>query len=162
MAFPAMRRARQALSREDCETILKRRQTAVLALQGCDGYPYAVPVNYVYAEGKVYFHGAKVGHKQDAIARCDKVSLCVIDRDEVDAATLATDYRSVILFGRARVLDGGEECVHAARLLGLKFNPDAAFVDSEIARTLPALRCVEIRVEHMSGKESLLRGRQKS
>lgn len=47
------------------------------------GYPYAVPLSYVYGDRTLYFHCAKSGHKLDAIETYDKVSLCVIDQDLV-------------------------------------------------------------------------------
>ena len=81
--FRKMRRHKQQLSQEETAEILKTGRTAVLGILGDDGYPYTVPINYVYADGKVYFHGARSGHKLDAIRRCAKVSLCVIEKDNV-------------------------------------------------------------------------------
>jgi len=81
--FRAMRRTKQAMSFADSEVVLARNTAGVLAAAGDDGYPYAVPLSYVYADGKIYFHCAKEGHKLDAISRCEKVSFCVIDTDQV-------------------------------------------------------------------------------
>lgn len=64
--FRQMRRNRQQLSRERCEEILNRAASGVLAVLGDEGYPYAVPLSYVYSEGKFYFHCARQGHKLDA------------------------------------------------------------------------------------------------
>ena len=83
MTFREMRRSRQALSQADCEKILKTATAGVLAVTGDGGYPYAVPLSYVYAEGRLYFHCAGSGHKLDAISADDRVSFCVIDRDEI-------------------------------------------------------------------------------
>lgn len=77
--FRELRRKGQALPQEECEAILQRGETCVLALAGDDGYPYAVPVNYCYAQGKVFIHCAKEGHKMDAVRRDPKASLTVID-----------------------------------------------------------------------------------
>ena len=79
--FREMRRKRQQLSEEECEVILKRGTSGVLAVSGDDGYPYAVPLSYVYDGGRLFFHCAKSGHKMDAMLRCSKVSFCVIDQD---------------------------------------------------------------------------------
>lgn len=65
--FRPMRRNRQQLSREECERILGCCTSGVLALTGDGGYPYAVPLSYVYADGAVIFHSAQQGHKIDAI-----------------------------------------------------------------------------------------------
>ena len=70
------------------------------------GYPYGVPLSYVYHNGKLYFHCAKAGHKLDAIRREGKCSFCVIGQDQVVAEKYTTLFRSVIAFGQVRVLEG--------------------------------------------------------
>lgn len=159
--FREMRRKLQQLPQEECERILRAGKTAVLALAGDDGYPYAVPVNYVYDGGKIYFHCAKTGHKLDALRRCEKVSVCVVDRDDVAPERLATDYMSVIVFGRARILEDDEEIYRAVEVFGLKYNPDREAVAREIRREWDALCCVEITVDHMTGKEGKELARQR-
>lgn len=153
--FREMRRFRQQLTAEESAQHLREGTTAVLGVLGDDGYPYTVPVNYVYADGKIYFHGAKAGHKFDAITRCDKVSLCVVAQSEVVREDLTTYFKSVIVFGRARVLETEEEVFRAAELLGLRFNPDHERVDGAIRSEWNALCCVEIAIEHMTGKEAI-------
>src|SRR5574344_2695673 len=81
--FREMRRKKQQLSIEQVEKILKQNTSGVLAVFGDDGYPYAVPLSYVYTNSKIYFHGAKEGHKLDSIKNNEKVSFCVIDKDEI-------------------------------------------------------------------------------
>ena len=159
--FREMRRKLQQLPQEECERIMREGKTAVLALAGDDGYPYAVPVNYVYDSGKIYFHCAKTGHKLDALRRCEKVSMCVVDRDDVAPERLATDYMSVIVFGRARILEDDEKIYRAVEVFGLKYNPDREAVQREIRREWDALCCVEITVDHMTGKEGKELARQR-
>ena len=151
--FREMRRKKQQLSEAECAQILERGKTGVLAVVGDGGYPYTVPVNYVYTGGKIYFHGAKTGRKIDAIRADGKVSFCVIDRDDVDAEKMTTLYSSVVLFGRARVLEYEGEIYRAAEALGLKYNSDRAAVEAEIRREWSGLNCFEITIEHMTGKE---------
>lgn len=79
MEFREMRRKRQQLSDAESIDILKKSTSGTLALLGDDDYPYAVPISYVYQEGKLYFHSALAGHKVDAIRKCDKASFCVIE-----------------------------------------------------------------------------------
>ena len=59
--FREMRRKRQQLPREEAEAVLRRGSFGVLAVHGEDGYPYAVPLSYVYWNGKIYFHCAREG-----------------------------------------------------------------------------------------------------
>lgn len=106
----------------------------MLALQGDGGYPYAVPVNYVYEDGELWFHGAKSGHKLDAIRRDPKVSFCVVKTDQLVPEMLTTYFRSVIAFGKVRILEDPEEVFAAIRKLGLRLNPDEDAVEKEIRR----------------------------
>ena len=100
--FRPMRRSRQQLRKEDCFEILSRGSSGVLACLGDGGYPYAVPISYVWDGEKIYFHCAKAGHKLDAVRSCGKVSFCVIGSDDVVPEKYTTCYRSVIVFGRIR------------------------------------------------------------
>ncbi len=58
----------------------------------------------MYADDKIYFHGAKSGYKIYEINKCNKVSLCVVDKDDIVEEELTTYFKSVILFGKARIL----------------------------------------------------------
>ena len=152
--FRNMRRINQQLSDEETKHILKTGQTVVLALHGDDGYPYAVPLNYVYADGKLYLHCAKAGHKLDAMRRDPKVSFAVIERDDVVPEELATYYHSVIGFGTARILEDDAEKRKAAELIGLHYYNVPEAVHKEIEATWNALVCIEITIDHMTGKEA--------
>ena len=107
--FRAMRRKRQQLSEEESIGILQKATAGTLALLGDGGYPYAVPISYVYADGKLYFHSALSGHKVDAIKNCDKASFCVIEKDDVQPAKYTTFFRSVIAFGRIHIIEDEQE-----------------------------------------------------
>ena len=154
--FRELRRKRQALSRADCEAVLSRGTSGVLALAGDDGYPYAVPLSYLYEDGKLLFHCAKAGHKLDAVARCDKASFCVIDQDRVVPEEYTTYFRSVIAFGRIRVIGNDGERRSAVERLALKYHPGDTrenrnrYIDKEWA----PLCMLEMTVEHLSGKQA--------
>ena len=153
--FREMRRKRQLLPTKESVAILEKMTNGTLALHGDDGYPYSVPVSYVYADGKIYFHSATEGHKVDAILRNDKVSFCVVERDEIKPAEFTTYFRSVIAFGKARVLEDEDEKLSALRLLADKYSHGEAGMEAEIAKGFNHLLMVEITVEHLTGKESI-------
>ncbi|MEG2072311.1 MAG: pyridoxamine 5'-phosphate oxidase family protein, partial [Oscillospiraceae bacterium] len=121
--FKEMRRMKQEMSKEDTQRVLERCSAGVLAVSDENGYPYALPMSYAYCEGKIYFHGAKQGHKIDAIMKNDKVSFCVIDKDEVVPEKFTTIYRSVIAFGRARILENDAERRSALEKITEKYSP---------------------------------------
>ena len=155
--FREMRRKRQQLSEEECEVILKRGTSGVLAVSGDDGYPYAVPLSYVYDGERLFFHCAKSGHKMDAMLRCSKVSFCVIDQDRIVPEEYTTYFRSVIAFGVVRILEDDNEKRAAVRKLALKYAPDDSEENREqaIQREWKPLCMLEMEIAHMTGKEAI-------
>lgn len=155
--FQVMRRSRQALSWQETEEILRRGTSGVLALAGAEGYPYAVPLSYVYTQGILYFHCAKVGHKLESIRRCEKASFCVVDRDEIKPEAYTTYYRSAIAFGRVRILESEEEKRRAIEQLSPKYHPmdTPAHRKAVIDREYAPLCMLAFTVEHMTGKQAI-------
>ena len=155
-AFRPMRRNRQQLSREECERILGRCTSGVLALTGDGGYPYAVPLSYVYAGGAIIFHSAVQGHKVDAIRRDSRCSFCVIEQDQIMPAEFTTYFRSVIAFGRIRILEEADEKVQALRLLGRRYSPnDEPGLQHEIDKSLDHVLLLCLDIDHLSGKQAV-------
>ena len=151
-----MRRKRQQLSDEDSYAILQNATSGTLALLGDGDYPYAVPISYVFSEGKLYFHSALSGHKVDAIRSCDRASFCVVAQDDVKPAMYTTFFRSVIAFGRIHIVDDEAEKLAAARLLGNRYNPhqDEA-LQKELENGLARMLVIRLDIEHLTGKESV-------
>ena len=153
--FVEMRRRTQALPESVYINILDKATSGVLAVCGDEGYPYTVPLSYVYADGKIYFHCATAGHKLDAIRRCDKVSFCVVEQDAVVPEQFTTYYRSVVLFGRARIIENAAEKRAALIKLAEKYSPGQCNRDKEISGSFDRLCMVEITPEHITGKEAI-------
>ena len=152
--FRDMRRTKQNMSQERCIEVLERGTSGVLAVLGDEDYPYAVPLSYVYKDSKIYFHCAKEGHKIDAIVKHNKVSFCVIDQDKVVPEDYTTHYRSVIVFGKARILEGEEKKTSLTELT-LKYAPeDEQKRLDTIDENLDHVCMVSVDIEHMSGKEA--------
>ncbi len=153
--FRAMRRNKQLLSGDLTEAVMNRCTNGVLACRGDDDYPYAVPLNYVYHDNKIYFHSAKAGHKIDAILKDPKVSFAVVDEDYIVSAEYTSYFRSVIAFGRARITEG-DEWLMAFEALVEKYSSD----QPEEAKRSEIEGCrrshiVAIDVEHITGKEAI-------
>lgn len=154
--FREMRRIKQALSTEESITILNRGTSGVLAVHGDDDYPYAVPLSYVHTDSKLYFHCAYTGHKLEAITKNSKVSFCVIDQDNVVPQEYTTYFRSVIVFGKARVLEEEAEKRSALEKLAKKYSPNHEQRSlQEIEKQLNRVCLVELEIEHMTGKEAI-------
>ncbi len=155
--FKEMRRRKQLLSAEDSAAVLNRGTSGVLALLGDDGYPYAVPLSYVFDGDKLYFHSAKAGHKLDAIRRCPKASFCVIDQDQIVPEEYTTYFRSVIAFGTIRELEEDGEKRAAIEKLARKYTPGdtAEGLNAAIERDWAPLCMLEMTIDHMTGKEAI-------
>lgn len=162
--FREMRRKKQKLSKEECERILYDGTSGVLALHGDDGYPYTVPISYVYDGEKLWFHSAKSGHKIDAVLKNDKASFCVIDQDQIVPEEYTTYFRSVIAFGRIHIAEDDTEKRSAIEKLALKYSPDDTDENREkaIEREWNPLCILEMEIEHLSGKQAIELERVKS
>lgn len=153
--FRVMRRSRQALTAQEMVEVLKRKTNGVLACLGDEGYPYAVPLSFVYRNNKIYFHSASVGHKVDAIKNNPKVSFAVIDEDQVLSEKFTTRFRSVIVFGKARIVEGIERR-QAFEALVEKYAADQPeqTKQNEINQCTQAI-IIGIEIEHMTGKQAV-------
>ncbi|WP_298501162.1 pyridoxamine 5'-phosphate oxidase family protein [uncultured Methanobrevibacter sp.] len=150
--FRKMRRHRQELSADECRDILTREPRGVLALLGDDDYPYALPMSHVFVDGKIYFHGAKKGHKIDAVKKHSKVSYCVMDKGVRNENEWWYTFKSVIVFGKIKTLTDRDEKIAKLTHLGDKFFPTHDETVDEINRLLDKTEVFEITIEHMSGK----------
>ncbi len=155
--FREMRRKNQILSQQESIAILQNGTTGTLAVLGDDDYPYAVPINYFYEDNKIYFHGAKAGHKIDAIKKHNKVSFSVIAQDDIISEKLTTYFKSVVAFGTARIMEDDAEKRSVMEKLTAKFASDQPEQKRSEAITtqFPALGMIEMTIEHMTGKQAL-------
>lgn len=159
--FRKMRRIKQLLSKEETEEILRTCTSGTLALSG-DDYPYAVPMSYVYENGKIYFHSALSGHKIDAIQHCEKASFCVVSEDCILPEKFTTVYVSVIAFGKIRIITDNDEKRKAITLLSDKYSPNLeAEREKEIDQSFDHMHMLELTIEHMTGKEGIERTRMR-
>lgn len=136
--------------------MLRSATSGVLALTGADGYPYAVPLSFAYQDGRLYFHSADAGAKIDAIAHDDRASFCVIAEDDVVPSAFTTRFRSVIVFGRMRLLAGDLERRGALLALAEKYSPSfMEQADAEIDQSWERVTALELVIEEMTGKAGL-------
>jgi len=151
--FQKMRRKKQQLSQEEAEAILSRGKTGIIGICGSSDYPYTVPLNYAYRDNKIYFHCAPEGQKTDGIKKNNRVSFTVIDKDDIAEELFTTLYRSVIAFGKARIVADQSEKRKALQWLIEKYTPNHMRAgQEEIEDKLDRTGIVIIEIEHMTGK----------
>lgn len=149
-----MRRFKQQISEGECIRVLMTEKRGVLSMIGEKGYPYGIPLNHWFnpEDGKLYFHGAKTGHKIDAIAQNNKVSYCVYDAGFRRDGEWALNVNSVVVFGRISLVTDEKK----ARVIGInlcrKFTDDEEYIQKEIRNALPRVQCLELTIDHMTGK----------
>ncbi len=150
--FRPLSRMGQQLSSEECAQVLKQEPRGVLSLLGDDGYPYGIPMNFLYLpeEGKILFHCGKKGHKLDAIARHDKASFCVMDKGYRKDGHWSWNVRSVIVFGRIRVVEDWQQ--DSMMALCRKYTDDPDYIEKEFRDFSAATLALELRIEHLCGK----------
>src|SRR5574344_87620 len=155
--FREMRRKKQQLSDKECVDMLREKTSGVLSVIGDEGYPYGVPISYVCQEGKIYFHSARSGHKIDAICRHDKASFTVIGQDKIVSEKFTTYFRSVIAFGRVRIIEDDAEKLKIIGLIADKYSPgaDKESRQKEIAHGFDHAHVLEFTIEHMTGKKAI-------
>lgn len=152
--FREMRRFKQALPTEECVAVLKEQKRGVLSVLGDDDYPYGIPIDYYY-DGKdnaLYFHCAKEGHKNDAVAKCDKASFCVVDDGENREGEWFLRFRSVVVFGRAGFVTDETKKKEICSALAKKFGQSDDYAEREWEKLNKRVSCLVLRIEHMTGK----------
>ncbi len=150
--FRPMRRIGQALSAQEMDRVLAQAMRGVLAVHGEDGYPYAFPMDFLYLDGRLYFHCAKVGHKLDALRADSRASFCVMDEGYRKEGEWALNIKSVVIFGRVSEVDDPGRAADIARRLGLKYHPTPESVEVELEKALDRVLILEMTVDHITGK----------
>ena len=152
--FREMVRKKQQLPEAECIEILKREKRGVLSLLGDDDYPYGIPLNHYYneADGRLYFHSGKKGHKIDALRRHEKASFCVYDEGFRRDGEWALNIRSVIVFGRIEIISDTKTVYEISRQLSRKFTQDEKYIEDEIRKSGPGTLMFALAPEHMTGK----------
>lgn len=139
---------------EEAKTLLHNNRRAAFSVNGDDGYPYTVPINFFYdeAENRIYFHSAKAGHKVESLKKDNKVCFTTWDDGYLEDGEWACHVSSCVVFGRAVLLDDAKITEEKIRILATKYYPSAEEVEKEIAKDIKAAQLIAIDIEHISGK----------
>lgn len=149
--FRKMRRIKQQLSQAQCEHILLSEGRAVIAFRGTNEYPYAIPINYVYVNGSIYFHCAGAGQKIDEINADPHVCFTVHNEGYLQPGKIGYNISSVVVLGTAQFVDDQATKTNILRKIGLKYFDDA-YTSREIVKAAKRAHVVRISIDHMTGK----------
>lgn len=150
--FREMRRKDRLLTEKDEKWILSKCDYGILSVVGDNGYPYGVPINYAYVDGKLYFHStSQESHKLDAIRQNNKVCFTVVAKHDIVLDELSTNYESIIVFGTARILDEPSDMAEAMAKMMSVLGRGTEYANSHNCGATNYVM-VEIAPEHITGK----------
>ena len=155
MMFRPIRKTKNEISVEDAKALLRNNTRAAFSVNGDDGYPYTIPVNFYYDEddNKIYFHSAKKGHKIDAMKANDKICFTTWNDGYLEDGDWAFHVSSCVVFGRAKLIEDRKVTEEKVRKFARKYYPSAAEVEEEIRSAIAGVQLVAIEIEHISGKK---------
>lgn len=153
--FREIRKKKNELSIPAAEALLQSCRRGVLAVNGDNGYPYAIPVNYFYDRDsqKIWFHGSPTGHKADALQACGKVCFTVYGNETVKAEAWAPFVQSVVVFGLCRPVTDHPRAMELLRKLAMKYYSCEALVEEEIARAGKAVRLLRSKWSTLAARK---------
>lgn len=152
--FRELIRKNKQISHEECIRVLETEKRGVLSVIGDGGYPYGTPMNHYYnaADGNIYFHCGKIGHRLDSLKNNEKASFCVYDAGYRDEGDWALNVKSVIVFGRIDIIDDINAITDIATALSLKFTNDTEYIKNEIEQYAQKTLLLKLTPEHICGK----------
>jgi len=147
------------MTESDAREFLATQAEGRLATCDASGQPYITPLNYLYREGKLYFHSKLTGRKLNNIAENGRVCFEVSTVEKLTVTNdrpcaCSTRYTSVLAFGVARVLSDDAEKTALLNLLVERYAAGNPFQPVEESH---AAECavVEIRIDEISGKRNV-------
>jgi nitroimidazol reductase NimA-like FMN-containing flavoprotein (pyridoxamine 5'-phosphate oxidase superfamily) len=150
---------RELKNEETIRALLERSHVGRMATVNPEGFPVIKPVNYLYRDGKVYVHSSQKGEKTEDIRRGSLVCFEVDDPIAYVAATgpaCGADYyyRSIIVKGRAALLEDRHQKLEILEKLMEKYQPEGGYgaISEEI---LEKTAVIEIFADEITGKEKL-------
>ncbi len=162
MSTPQIRRADRVMPDERARETLARGHSGRLATVSEDGFPYCIPLLYLWIGGEVCLHTTSTrGHLRANIERDPRVCFEVDEQEGVfDYGRFECDsglaYRSVCLFGRIRIIEDRTAKQQFCQTLMVKYGkPDTDRPKGFFPR-LDAITVYAIAVERMTGKETPL------
>ena len=151
--FREIRLTDRIVNDEKAIEIITNGSYGVLSTIGEDGYPYGVPLNYIYFDSCICFHCAQEGHKLENIDFNNKVSFCVVTKSDVLSNEFDTDYESAIAFGKATVISNDSERNDILLSVLNKYSADYIKAGKNyLKKNWDETKVIKMQIEHLSGK----------
>jgi hypothetical protein len=146
--------------------VLEAAEWGTLGLVSAEGRPVLVPLNFVWYQGRIYFHGSASGEKMDIIRNRGEATFLVVDAfsqipsyatDPSGACAATQFYKSVILYGRVGLVEDRARKAEALEALMKKLQPEGGYeaISADAQRYqagVAGVTVLEMIVDRMSGK----------
>ncbi|MCQ2560453.1 MAG: pyridoxamine 5'-phosphate oxidase family protein [Clostridia bacterium] len=145
------------MTTESIDALLERGVFGHISTFGQDGYPYTVPVHFVYDGGCIYFHGLPAGDKLDNIKANPKVCFetCefnkILDENLAIICDIDSAYECAVIRGTAEFVTDMEEKTRILNKFVDKYAPHLKHVPMPEGRIM-GTACVKITPESCTGK----------
>lgn len=153
--FRPILKKKNALNNDVVIKILKEERRGILAINGDGGYPYAIPINFLYDEtkNKIYFHSSRIGYKVELLKKDNKVCFTVYGNEIIKDEAWAPYMSSVVVFGKCIAIEDVNETINVLREFALKYYPNSEMVDKEIEKSKNSVLMFEISIDYITGKQ---------
>lgn len=152
--FRKVRKIKNELDEKTTKEVLKKAPRGVLALNGDDGYPYGLPLNYVYDEDNnaLYFHGTKTGYKIDCIEKSPKASFTALLEEGVSDEGWSKNVSSVVAYGLLEEIEDSDFARDALVKLAQKYYPSEDLIEENIKANFKNTKMLAFHINYMTGK----------
>ena len=152
--FRKVRKIKNELDKKTTKEVLKKAPRGVLALNGDDGYPYGLPLNYVYDEDNnvLYFHGTKTGYKIDRIEKSPKASFTALLEEGVSDDGWSKNVSSVVAYGLLEEIEDSDFARDALVKLAQKYYPSENLIEENIKANFKNTKMLAFHINYMTGK----------
>jgi nitroimidazol reductase NimA-like FMN-containing flavoprotein (pyridoxamine 5'-phosphate oxidase superfamily) len=165
MSSPPLRRADRMMPEDRAHQFLVRSFSGRLATIGADGFPYCIPLLYVWMDDQLFVHTTSArGHLRTGVEKEPRICFEVDEPEQVfDYGRFECDsglaYCSVILFGRIRVVDERDVKQRFCEMLMQKYGKAEGRPKGFFPR-LDIITVYAIAVERITGKQQVLPAQQ--
>ncbi len=162
MSSPHVRRADRMMSAERALETLANGYSGRLATVSGDGFPYCIPLLYLWMSGELYVHTASArGHLRANIEKERRVCFEIDEHEGVfDYGRFECDsglaYRSVCLFGQIRIVEDEDIKQRFCEALMEKYGKPESQRPKGFFPRIDVITVYAITVDRMTGKEMAL------
>lgn len=156
----------EVMNEQELAAFLNEMSYGVLGTQGEGGWPELTPLNYVYHNGAIYFHGSRAGQKMRNLKASPQATFSVSKEyaiipsyfSDPKLACPATAYfKSVLIKGFAEIVEDVQDKAESLTAFMRKLQPEGGYAsidpaDADYAGELRAVSVVRIRIVQMTGK----------